>query len=73
MTSLAVTVTSEKRQNHIFGYKFGSNCRRDFKLGLLRSITQGQSYVRLTVTFDLEKVWSRSKFLKKSNFGNYVE
>ena len=44
----------KERQNHIFGYNFGSNGRRHFKLSSLDNITQGPSYVTLTLTFDLD-------------------
>ena len=59
-----------KGQKHIYGYNFGSNCRRDFKLSLLDSITQGLSYVTLTVTFDLdlEECGQGQYFQKKSDF-----
>ena len=64
-----------KGEKHIIGYNFSSNHRRDLKLSLLDSITQGPTYVTLTVTFDLDlkKYGQGQIFRKNQTFCNYVE
>ena len=59
MTSLDVTVTSQKRQNHILGYNCSWNCRTGFMLGLFSNTIRSTLCVTLTLTFDLDIVKGR--------------
>ena len=68
--SMNVTVTTQKRQKHIFGHNFGLNYRRDFVLSVYDNITQGSSDETFTLIFDLDlEMFAQGQFSKKnSNF-----
>ena len=76
MTSLDDAVTSQSSSKHIISYIFGSIYHRDFKLSLYDIMSQGPTFVTLTLTFDLDRIsqgqgqYFRKKLNLASNISN---